>query len=213
MHELLDSIRKELNIPRYDIDDDTSLSMTKDTETFQQNGMDDTLEKYMSPDFKPSKVRNYDTLDNDTGMSGTLETSIKSRASKVSTEQSTDSYPFKSTEDEELYSTIRSDMNNTKNLSDTQALKTYQMSINEQEELEQGEVEASAEEGEVTIKEDGEVNIRAVSTADNSTRVTEDEEEDDIYDDDYEDDGDDEDEDGHHTTEPTATYRTDDDDF
>ncbi|XP_053408721.1 spermatogenesis-associated protein 7 homolog isoform X2 [Mercenaria mercenaria] len=210
MHEILDNIRKELDIPRYDIDDDTSLSMTQDTEPFPQNGMDSTLEKYMSPDFKPSKFRGHDTIDNEAGMSGTLETSMKSRASKVSTEQSADSYPFKSTEDDELYSTIRSDMNNTANLTDTLALKTYQMSINEQEELEEGEVNESHEEGEVTPREQGEVNARAISTADNSTRVSEDEEEDD-YDDDYEDEGDDED-DGHHTTEPTATYRTDDDD-
>lgn len=230
MHEVTDNIRKELNIPRYDIDDDTSLSMTQDPDSYNHNCTDETLEKYMSPDYKPS-VRHHEYTNAEAGMNGTLETSIKSRASKVSTEQSVDSYPFKSTEEDEVYSTIRSDMNNTTNLSDTQALKTYQMSINKQEELEEGEVEGTVEEGEVNVRaEEGEVNVRAVervvnvraeqgevtaSTADNSVRVTEDEEEDedDIYDDDYEDDGDDEEDDGPQTTEQTATYRTDDDDF
>lgn len=247
MHEVTDNIRKELNIPRYDIDDDTSLSMTQDPESYNHNGTDEALEKYMSPDYKPNARHHHDNMNANAGMSGTLETSIKSRASKVSTEQSVDSYPFKSTEEDEIYSTIRSDMNNTTNLSDTQTLKTYQMSINEQEELEEGEVDGTAEEGEVNgTAEEGEVNIRAevgevnarpehvnvqtelmkvnvkaeqrnlnASTTDNSVRVTEDEEEDDddIYDDDYEDDGDDEEEDGPLTTEQTATYRTDDDDF
>lgn len=213
MQEMLDSIRKELGIPRYDIEDDTSLSMTNATETYHENGMDSTLEKYMSPDYKPSKFKDNNTFDSDAGLNGTMEASIKSRASKVSTEQSADSYPFKSGDDDELYSTIRSDMNNTANLTDTQALKTYQMSINEQEELEEGEViSESHEEGEVTPRsQPREVNVRAVSSADNSAKVSEEEEDD--YDDDYEDDGDDEDDDGHHTTEPTATYRTDDDDF
>ncbi|XP_060569121.1 glutamic acid-rich protein-like isoform X2 [Ruditapes philippinarum] len=211
MHEILDSIRKELDIPRYDIDDDTSLNMTNVTEPYNENGIDSTIEPYMSPDYKPSKFRGHHTFDSETGLNGTMDASIKSRASKVSTVPSADSYPFKSADDDELYSTIRSDMNNSANLTDTQALKTYQMSINEQEELEEGEVNESHEEGEVTPREhQREVNVRAVSTADNSTRVSEEEEED--YDDDYEDDGDDEDDDGHHTTEPTATYRTDDDD-
>lgn len=236
MYQITDNIRKELNIPRYDINDNTSLSMTRGTDNVNYDTMDSTLEKYMSPDFKPSRGRGHDA-DAEIGMNGTLDTSLKSRASKVSTEQSADSYPFKSTEDEELYSTIRSDMNNTANLTDTLALKTYQKSINEQEELEDGEVEEeSVEEGEVHVRgqsreinqraergrrehsevEAGEINVRdqekvkEVSTANTSALASEEEEE---YDEDYEDEGDDEEEEEHHTTEPTATYRTDDDDF
>lgn len=200
-----------MDIPRYDIDDDASFSMTKDTDSFHVNGTDENLEKFMAPDYKPSKYRGQDTLDMD---GDTLGGSLQSRMSRVSTEQSADSYPFKSTEDDELYSTIRSDMNNTNNLTDTLALKTYQASINEQDEIEEGEVEIRDDANEI---EDGEVETRGSVKADHdSVRVTEDEEEDDedeYDDDDYEDEGDDEEDDGNHTTEPTATYRTDDDDF
>lgn len=214
MHQITDDIRQQLNIPRYDINDDTSLSMTKDTPPVQ-NGLDDDLEKYINLNRNKHVHEGPMDMEADVGLSNTLEfESLKSKTSKVSTEPSADTYNFKSTEDDDVYSTIRSDMNNTTNLTDTQALRTYQASINEQEELEEGEIPpesvGAVEAGsKVTVRE-----IHDVSERDEDDGGDDYEDDDDDYgDDDYEDDGDDEqDEDGHHTTEPTATYRTDDDD-
>lgn len=214
MHQITDDIRQQLNIPRYDINDDTSLSMTKNSQPVQ-NGLDDDLEKYIKQNRNKHVNQGPMDMEADIGLSNTLEfESLKSKTSKVSTEPSADTYNFKSTEDDDVYSTIRSDMNNTTNLTDTLALRTYQASINEQEELEEGEIPpesvGTVEPGsKVTVRE-----IHDVSGRDEDDGGDDYEDDDDDYgDDDYEDDGDDEqDEDGHHTTEPTATYRTDDDD-
>lgn len=215
MHQILDDIRQQLNIPRYDINDDTSLTMTQD-QPRMENGMDANLEKYMDPARYKNKNHGLDNTDADLG--NTLEASMKSKTSKVSTEPSADTYNFKSTEDDDVYSTIRSDMNNTANLAGTQTLKTYQASINEREELEEGEIpQGTLDNYTVSVTEIREEDERSASEI-NGVVTKKDEEEadddDDYDDDDYEDDGDDEseDEDGPHTTEPTATYRTDDDD-
>lgn len=219
MHQILDDIRHQLNIPRYDINDDTSLTMTQD-QSSMENGMDTSLEKYMNPERYKARDKGLDSTDADLGFSNTLETSMKSKTSKVSTEPSADTYNFKSTEEDELYSTIRSDMNNTANLAGTQTLKTYQACINEREELEEGEIpQDTGEDYIVTVTEvpEGEKMSEKNPIINKiDEREEEDEEDDDEYDDDiYEDDGDDEteDEDGPRTTERTATYHTDDDDF
>ncbi|WAR18228.1 SPAT7-like protein, partial [Mya arenaria] len=140
LHQITDDIRQQLNIPRYDINDDTSLSMTKIDEPLV-NGVDHNLDKYLNMERRAGQRGLADQELEDGGLDGTLETSGVSRASKVSTEPSADTYNFKSTEDDDVYSTIRSDMNNTANLTDTQALRTYQASINEKDEFEEGEIE------------------------------------------------------------------------
>lgn len=175
------------------------------------NGTDLDLDRYMNRGgHTGGRVQGHYEVGEEGGMNGTLETSGRSKHSRVSEEQSADTYNFKSTEDDEIYSTIRSDLNNTANLTDTQALKTYQASINEQEELEEGEID-------VRPSRTVQVQPQTRGNVDKSDKVqvreTEDEEEDeDEYDDDYEDEGDDEEDDGQQS-EKSATYRTDDDDF
>ncbi|XP_052273057.1 spermatogenesis-associated protein 7 homolog isoform X2 [Dreissena polymorpha] len=208
LHQITDDIRQQLNIPRYDMDDDTSLSMTK-TDNPLMNGTNLDLDKYTAGYGHLKKGRGETNVElEETGLNET------SKTSKVSEDQSADTYNFKSTEDDDLYSTIQSDMNNTATLNDTQALKTYQMSINEQEELEESEIDdrhsVNDKRGDGLNGEGSVVNSHTGEVVDHHDYDDEEEEEEDDYVDDYEDEGDDEDE--AQPTEPTATYRTDDDD-
>jgi len=206
MHGIVDDIRQQLGIQRYDINDDTSLTMTQSRGPVE-NGVDVDIDRYIDPN---RYIRRDDT-DAELGLSNTMETSIKSKASKVSSEPSADTYNFKSTEDDDVYSTIRSDMNNTANLNGTQTLKSYEACIDELDELEEGEIpEEPRKLGVVTVRELPAEDNRSVS--ERKSDIEEEYEEDEYEDDEYEDDGDDETDDDQHTTERTATYRTDNDD-
>ena len=280
MHQCCDQIRTQLNIPRYDIKDDTTYT----------HGESEPTHHPMTDLHLPTETSLEPSLQGRThlevnGMNGALDTSLKSRASKASSGhldsresshvESHDTYNFKSTGSEDMFSTIRTDVNNA-TLGDTQALREYQQTITQQENVVVRE--DSESEGEVHYQEPvqeaksvpkpvhrvqepihqeavvpkpvkavihGEppepkpvqrmtqqnkeepfqgmsqqkenVGDRQVDRHRAPTPVSQAQSElDDDYNEDYDsydDDGDDEEGDGHQNTEPTATYRTDDDDF
>ena len=203
MRQITDDIRNQLNIPRYDINDETSYTMNEpDLQTHETNS------RYLhSQNGNQTEVKAE--IHNEAEMNGTMETTLKSKASKESTEQSADTYNFKSTEDDDLYSTIRSEANNTANLTDTQTIKTYQISIKEMDEGEEEDGDLGEQNNDL-----GQQNGYHDHSQDNTNDDNDDEE--DYEDDIYEDEGDDEDEEEEEVqqgTDPTATYRTDDDEF
>ena len=275
MHQCCDQIRTQLNIPRYDIKDDTTYTHGESVPTHHH--MSD-LHLATETSHDPS-LQDRTHLDVN-AMNGTLDTSLKSRASKASSGhldsrdsshiESHDTYNFKSTGSEDMFSTIRTDANNA-TLGDTQALREYQQTITQQDNV---VVRSESEsEGEVhiqqpvqrvqkplqqeavvskpvkavihgepvqherpepkpvqrmtqqnkeqpvqgTSQQNEKVGDRQVDRHRAPTPTSQAQSElDDDYDDDYDsydDDGDDEEGDGHQNTEPTATYRTDDDDF
>ena len=277
MHQCCDQIRTQLNIPRYDIKDDITFTQGKSEPTHHH-----MTDLHLPTESLEPSLQDRSHLEV-AGMNGALDTSMKSRTSKASSGhldshdtshvESHDTYNFKSTGSEDMFSTIRTDANNT--LGDTQALREYQQTISQQEAIVVRE--DSESEGEVGYQQPvhesrsvpkpvervqkpihqeavvsktvkavihgepvqheksepkpvqrmsqqnriGEENVRDKKTDQNRapTPVSQAQSElDDDYEEDYDsydDDGDDEDGDGdnHQNTEPTATYRTDDDDF
>ena len=155
MHQCCDQIRTELNIPRYDIKDETSFPHDR-IEPESHHGND--LHLHTRALHEPS-LQDRNHLDV-AGLNGTLDTSMKSRASRGSSGhvdshdtshvESHDTYNFKSTGSEDMFSTIRSEANNA-TLSDTQALKEYQQTISQQDNL--VVKEESESEGEVHYQE------------------------------------------------------------
>ena len=277
MHQCCDQIRTELNIPRYDLQDDTTF--THDTAApVPHHGAD--LHLHTKTSVEPSTQDRYQL--EVAALNGTLDASMRSRTSKASSGhldtshvESHDTYNFKSTGSEDMFSTIRSDANNNATLSDTQALREYQQTISQQDNIvvrdeseSEGEVhyqepvhqpeaapkpvqrrvqepirqkpsvpiqvkavihgepaqqETSAPKPvqDITPHEQDDVMNGIDKTVDKHrapTPLSQQQSEMDDYEDDYDeydDDGDDEDGDGdyHQNTDPTATYRTDDDDF